>query len=136
MAKKVKLTIVEAMLIGKAEDKVTNRYRITLGMAYNEVTTEMVPTQVLNPDWEEGQPDPDDPPQFITEDQEQITTTLIFSGNYSIETIHDSAAFLEALLAVKPRIQADIAKYNTEKELAVHPVLISRVSQLQDLLNE
>ncbi len=135
MAKSIKLTIVEAMLLGQDEDKV-NRYRIKLGMAYNEVTTEMVPVQVPNPDWEEGQPDPDDPPQFITEDQEQITTTLIFSGNYPIETIHDGDAFTAALLAVQPRILADIAKYNTEKALAVHPVLINRVSQLEGLLNQ
>ena len=108
------------------------KYRIVLKHSYNEVTTEQV--QVSNPEWDEEQPDPEDPPRFITEDR--VTTTKLFGGNYPIEVIHDAGALTKAMLEIKRRIVESLRKYNAETALATNATLWQKVAQLEDMLNE
>lgn len=130
MAKSSTIAIGQISVLGEDENEV-EKYSIVLIHAYNEVIT--IQVQVLNPDWEEGQPDPDDPPQFIAEDR--VTTTKLFGGNYPIEVIHDAGALTAAMLEIEPLIQESIRKYNAETALATNPTLLTRASQLEDLLN-
>lgn len=133
MANSISLSVQDVKVLGKGDDGV-RKYLIGIRLAYNKVIETPIQVEVLNPDWAEGQEDPDDPPKFLLEDQIELSYELLFSGDYKIEAKHNAADLQAQLLAIKDQIQADIDKYKDEALLKGHNVLTSRVAQLEGLL--
>ncbi len=138
MANSVSLAVQSVSVLGAGDDGV-QKYLIGLRLTYNEVIETPVQVEVPNPDYDPPvDPDPEDPPyevpEFILEDQIELSYEPLFFGDYKIEAKHDPGDLETQLLAVKARIQGDIDKYKQEQELQTHNVLVSKVSQLEGLL--